>query len=503
VSLSVRVLATLALLGWFGVILFDGLWAGPLFRTEALRALVADEMVRSGNWLVPHCYHAPLLTKPPGAYVAIALASLPAGGVEEWSARLPSAVAGGLCMLLLGWHFGRRLGASSAWIVAALLAMSALWLEKVPTAEIDSLQVFWVTASLVFFFRAIDAENELASWGQRQFWWTAALICVTGGFLTKWTAPAFFYLTAIPLLWWRGRLRLLFGRCHLLAAVTAATVALAWIAAVVIQTGPYLLRQTLAREALMRLLPSEHDRAYPWLEVLTHPLRVVAAALPGSLAAIIACRRSFGMRLDECGRRTWQEMHCWIWPNLLFWTIIPEHATRHSFPLLPGLAGLAALVWTAWLHGNLHWPVLRIQPRQVLAAALGIWLIVKLFYVHGILPAQYQQRDVERKAEQLAEAVPPSSTIYICRAADDGLQGILFYYSKRHADDNRVPVERLGLSDHLPSSAEPIYCIVDERDWDADALGWCALRQQARAQRVYAFRDERDVPLLLVRVEPG
>ena len=64
------------LLIWFAIVLFDGLWAGPLFRTEGLRALVADEMLRGGDWMVPHCYHKPLLTKPPGAYIVMAPAVL-------------------------------------------------------------------------------------------------------------------------------------------------------------------------------------------------------------------------------------------------------------------------------------------------------------------------------------------------------------------------------------------------------------------------------------------
>ena len=48
-----------------------------------------------------------------------------------------------------------------------------------------------------------------------------SLLCVAGGTLTKWTAPAFLYLTVIPLLIWRGELRLLFGWRHLLAVGVA------------------------------------------------------------------------------------------------------------------------------------------------------------------------------------------------------------------------------------------------------------------------------------------
>ncbi len=64
----------------------------------------------------------------------------------------------------------------------------------------------------------------------------AALICVAGGTLTKWTAPAFFYGTVLPLLWWRGRLRLVWSWQHGVGVLVAASLVLGWIGAAVAQT---------------------------------------------------------------------------------------------------------------------------------------------------------------------------------------------------------------------------------------------------------------------------
>src|SRR5579871_4740279 len=108
----------LLILGLCGYLFFYGLTAGDLYRTESLRALVAAEFLRSGDWLVPRLYDEPLLTKPPGSYAAIALASWPAGGVREWTARLPSAVAATVTVLFFSWYFSRQLG-QRAGLVAA------------------------------------------------------------------------------------------------------------------------------------------------------------------------------------------------------------------------------------------------------------------------------------------------------------------------------------------------------------------------------------------------
>src|SRR5260370_31646113 len=182
------------------------------------------------------------------------------------------------------------------------------------------------------------------------FWWLAALLCVAGGILTKWTGAAFFYSTVIPLLWWRGRLRLLWGRHHLACAGLAAGVVLAWVGAATALTDWRTLYETVSREGLMRLSPSPHHPSYPWGESLIHPVRLLAARLPCSVFALLSLRPGFAALWDLPGRRLLQAFHCWTWPNMLFWTIIPEHATRHSFPLFPGLAGLAAFVWIALLR---------------------------------------------------------------------------------------------------------------------------------------------------------
>src|SRR5262249_7473269 len=156
---------------------------------------VAAEMLRTGDWIVPRQYGEPLLTKPPGMYLAILLCSLPFGHVTEWTARLPSALAATATVLLIYWYFGRHLGRTGGLVGAVVLPLSWLWLEKSSSADIDMLQVFWTSAAIVFAWRALE-KNQ-------QHWWLAALLCVAGGFLTKWTTPAFFYAAVVPLLWWR------------------------------------------------------------------------------------------------------------------------------------------------------------------------------------------------------------------------------------------------------------------------------------------------------------
>ncbi len=60
------------------LLFFYGLAAGPLYRTESLRAIIGRECLH-GQWLFPVLYGEPFLTKPPGHYAAIGFCSLPFG----------------------------------------------------------------------------------------------------------------------------------------------------------------------------------------------------------------------------------------------------------------------------------------------------------------------------------------------------------------------------------------------------------------------------------------
>src|SRR6516165_3484253 len=172
--------APLLLLPWCGFLFFYGLSAGDLYRTEALRAIIAQDFLNSGNWLVPTLYGEPLLTKPPGMYAAIAAVSWPFGGVTDWSARLPSALAATATVFLFFWYFGRQFGPRGGLVAGLIVPASVMWLDKATAAEIDMLQVFWVAGSVLFLLRALEAEEVSAKPQAALRWWVAALLCVAG-----------------------------------------------------------------------------------------------------------------------------------------------------------------------------------------------------------------------------------------------------------------------------------------------------------------------------------
>jgi hypothetical protein len=496
---AVRAAPVALLLVLCGLLFFVGLNERELCGNEGLRAILAAEVLRGGSWSVPTLYGEPLLTKPPGMSLAIALASWPAGAVSAASARLPSALVGTLTVLLFYFTFARYLGRRAGLLAAVLLPCTPLWLGRVPSAEIDLVQLAWVTAALLFLLRALEAAEESRGAWRTYLWWQVALLGMAGGLLTKWTAPAFFYLTALPLLAWRRQMRLLGQWPHLLALAVAGGLCLAWGAAVLRVTGWDALAGTLRREALLRLSPAHHPRPYPWGELLTFPLGFLLGCLPASACALLTLRRGFADLWDPRTRRLLHLLHCWAWANLLFWTLVPGHKPRHALPLQPALAGLAALGWVGWSSlarraSPGYQPAreprkpdaqARVPARAALLLALVLaWLGVKFVYVFGPIGLHRAPRSPRAGGEMLARRIPQGDPLYLFGLKDEG---ILFYYGR--------PALRLAGPERLPVLPHPAHCLLRGDEW----RGWPAGHP---AEVMGRLLDERGAELVLVRVRP-
>lgn len=494
-----RPLSACAILLFWCVFLFGyGIDSGTLYRTEALRAIIGREAL-NGHWLVPTLYGEPFLTKPPGMYVAIGAASASFGEVTTVSARIPSVLAATITVFLFFGAFRRIVDRKLALAGAMLMPVSFLWLEKAPSAEIDMLQLAWVSGALLCFLRAVNSmDREPAAQARvsatpllalrapnHSFgWWLAALLCVTGGFLTKWTAPAFFYLTTIAFLYWRGQLRLLFGWRHLLAVGLSIGLCALWAFAVARQAGWSVLIDTVVAEGSQRFGPRHAGRSYPWLESLSYPFQILAANAPWSMLALYALQPSFFRQWNESGQRLLLLFHCWTWPNLLFWSLPAQHHVRYSLPMCPGITGLGVMVCLAWarraplrkafasrLHG--------ISPQMAFLAMLLAWCAVKIVYVEVVQPKRSERPYLAATTNRLRDLVPAGSTLYLCKLKDEG---VLFYYGQ--------PAKRFTW-ERLPGPGS--YALLIEAEW----------REQSASRRLEAvewLRDQQGDPVVLVRI---
>jgi 4-amino-4-deoxy-L-arabinose transferase-like glycosyltransferase len=412
---------------------------------------------------------------------------LPVGQVTETTARIPSGVAATLTVLFAFATLRRFLGEGRALAAAMLMPVSMLWLDKAPSAEIDILQLAWVSAALFSFLRAYEAK-ESACRLPALLWWIAALLCVTGGFLTKWTAPAFFYLAVGPFLLWRGRLRWLFGRDQLIAVAVFVALCATWAYLVSAEVGWRTLSETVRQEAEQRFAPKANGKPYPWVESLTFPAIVLGASLPWTIPALFALRPSFLRRLDEPERMLVQLLHCWVWPNLLFWSLPAQHHVRYALPVAPAITLLGVIVVSHWIPGAGSFRRF-VSPRAALIATVLAWAVVKVVFVEAAVPQRTAGRGAHETGEQLARLVPQGEILYLCRLKDEG---VLFYYGR--------PARRLPWISAQHGSA--IFVLMLDAEWDGG-------RYDGRPEYIAELRDQQGAPIHLVRLhgptedEPG
>ena len=190
-------LAPIALVVLLGGLLFVGLGRDlPLRSHEALLAETARNMFldrpvqladgsRPSPWIVPNFNDTPRLRKTPLPYWAVAGLAYLTGAVDEWTARLPSALAAlgtALITLALVRRWDGRLASLAA---AAALVTSAEFLIIARSALSDMPLTLFCTASLAAAWMAVETG------GVRRFGWLLVTGATAGlAMLAKGPVPA-------------------------------------------------------------------------------------------------------------------------------------------------------------------------------------------------------------------------------------------------------------------------------------------------------------------------
>jgi len=374
-----------------GLVLFSLAWLGSrgLWETDEGRYTdVALQMLRDGDWVLPHLYDVkPHVTKPPLTYWALA-ASLRLGGRREWAARLPNALAFVLSVWLL-WGISRRLLPRHSWLPPALYALSPLVQAGLLFVTTDTLLALWEIAAVHGFTRAWD-EQRRGGTG------TAGLVqmgaCFGLAFLTK-GPPGLLPLLGLGAFVLLERRR---GRparlWHPLGVTALLLLGGSWFAAVLYR-HPALWSTFLGREVLDRVATGVHHRNPQWYGgLLVYGPTLLAASLPGVL--LLPWSRHGAVRRwpRELAPSRWRDRPAVALP--LLWFLLPLAVfllARSRLPLylLPLDAPLALLLGRALAR--------RLPSPRRLAVMGGGWVAL-LLAVRIVLAGLDVPQDARRLA---------------------------------------------------------------------------------------------------------
>ncbi|MBN8551239.1 MAG: glycosyltransferase family 39 protein, partial [Deltaproteobacteria bacterium] len=157
-----RVIAALLAFAFVATIPFLGLSEFST-RGEAREAIVAQQMQVSGDWILPLAYNELLPSKPPLFHWLVAICSAPFGEVNEFAARLPSALCAIFVLALFLFCLRTTFDSKQATLFATVLLLSFEWARASVSARVDMVHASFLACGLLVSFIALE-RPRLGLW---------------------------------------------------------------------------------------------------------------------------------------------------------------------------------------------------------------------------------------------------------------------------------------------------------------------------------------------------
>ena len=388
-QLDGRKLATVLTLAAGGLLLLlagaSSLWD----RDETFYAQTAQEMLRSGSWLVPTFNGEPFLHKPPLVFWLMAGSSKVLGNTEIafrlWSCGAMVGILG-----LLGWLASRLIAPASGLRLIGLFATMPLMLVVGGAATTDALLLLClIIAMLPWFLALAKPEGDPARTNSS---WPRALVMGLGmglGMLTK--APLGLAVPGASLLlaWWlmRRASRVAVATARVLpppplfrdltiASVIGMLIYLAWAIPTNSATNGQFWEIAVLKHIIGRAAaPMENHGGPLWRSFPYYGVVVLVACLPWTAYLPAMLSSLLGGRLGDVRLRV--VALAWFLPTFVGMTLVATKLPHYIVPALPGLALALVATLAAAESGALN-------PKDLRWLDRGRWLLAGLFGIVGL-----------------------------------------------------------------------------------------------------------------------
>ncbi|MEW6742340.1 MAG: glycosyltransferase family 39 protein [Planctomycetota bacterium] len=400
---------------------------------EARYTVVARNLLQSrelADFFVLHLNGGIYPDKPPLYFWAAAAVGALTGSLNAWQARLPSALAG-LVTLLLCYELGRRLvDRRTAFLGALMLLATPQWVYIAQRVALDMLLSMWVVASVLCHVRAL--ENLDAGRRRRAWWWHASMFaCWGSAVLTKGPVGV-----VVPLLGLLGGAALKSPWCRLRAipwlrglGILLVVVAL-WLVPALLLTDGAFATEVLWRQSAGRMQDSFAHAQPFWYFAQTFPVNFLpwSLVLIGGLVWLWRMRRRAegGSDFTARGAAAGCFLGAWLLAVLLFFSCISGKRAVYLMPIYPAAALLAAIV-----VGRVFvmWPRAIVRTSQA-AATLAVLVGAGMFVWCSMLDRERSGRGV---GEMVRAAIESGRQVVACEV--HRVEDVLYFADLSRLDE--------------------------------------------------------------------
>jgi 4-amino-4-deoxy-L-arabinose transferase-like glycosyltransferase len=314
-------------------------------RDEPRFAQASREMLRGGDWLIPHFNDKPRYDKPPLIYWMQA-GCYRVAGEGEFAARLPSALLAVAAAAML-WAWGDRLGGRGAGAWAAVVFSLALQtMVHAKAAVADMAVIAAMVGATVAGWAAVvrGTAPERCGCPCRAWWLFAAALGV--GFLAKGPVAWLPVVPVVALAWRRGRAGYGLSRAGL-SLVGALAIAAAWGLPALAATGGDFFRVGIGKHVVSRSFDAMEGHG-------AEGLLGYAATLPLYAATIFASFFPWSIRLPwmvrevRRGGRLPDDEFYLAWSFGVVFAVFTAVSTKLPHYILPGFPALALWMVLRW-----------------------------------------------------------------------------------------------------------------------------------------------------------
>jgi 4-amino-4-deoxy-L-arabinose transferase-like glycosyltransferase len=425
-----RLSAVFVVLLVWAVVYLPALGSIAIKGEEGRRILPAIGMLKTGNYIVPEVGGNPYFRKPPLVNWMVAASFRIFGARNEWTARLPSAVAV-LAMAIAFVTVARASLGPQASIIAALIWMTNIgMIEKGRLIEIEALYISLCGLAIIFWLSFLGKSPWLI--------WVPSSIFLGLGLLAKGPIHlVFFYAIVLAVLWQMKEWRLLIHPAHLAGLVIMVGIFAAWAIPFLHSTTTHVAAAKWSNQFTGRLQGIDF-KFVSWIQNMP---RSLIYFLPWVLLLPFV---RFSKFHDYAEQRLARALAWGIAVPFVVVNLVPGALPRYSMPVIAPASWLLAMSYAG--HA-LRWPQERGVNSErtwakILALFVGVGLVVGGLGYPLTAVVLRERQQVKKAAAEINALVPPNETLY---AVDPEYQPVFFYVT--------APLEYVSRIQDLPADA--------------------------------------------------